>query len=644
MTCADASRIHSLLVSEKWNQAADAVIRLVSPNAIVPKYGKEKTYSLCRGLLQHLLDEEQYLVAATLLWGTQMFNAEPESVQRVFAALRDNAKILFCGASSMSKSYSAGAWMYLDWRRDPLYTSVKCVGISEDQVRKHVFAHIVKLHRSSAIPMSQDVVIRDSDMWMGVKDAGYEFGITAIAYKQSQETSGGLKGYKSMAVRPLPHPKFGYMSRLRYLGDEGQNWPNGPFKDLNTTISQISGPEMVKIAIAFNPESMSQLVVRMAEPTGGWMVEDLDRLYDWTSEYGWRVCRLDAARCENVIQRKAVYAGLQTYDGYMSYLRAGGDNSPNYYCFARGFPPVAGSINTIIPPSWPQEQRGEAIFIDNPVMLGSVDLAFMGEDSAQMAVARWGLASGWRNQHGVVTTFKDRLNVGMDKPRHVLQIDQILPLSKHNDTVKMAEEIIGRANMLGIMPQNLVVDKTSIGLGTYSHLQKVWGDVYGVAWNEKATEGRILAEDKEGANLQCDGIMSEMWWTFRRWLDPRCSAILINTIIATQPIHNQLTARRYRHGKNGIKVETKDEYKSRNAGKSPDEADSFVMLPQLVRKNFEILPGLVEQTQPRPRSETAGEDMRPVSVMTAMKSIHEDDSISEDPQDDEPEWTELGQT
>ncbi len=634
MTIDQAKKIHKFIVDDQWSAAVSYLELVVLGKKVTKERTKASALTNLRNLLQHLLDAEEYLVAATLLWGGEMFNSEPESVQRVFAALRDNAKILFCGASSMSKSYSAGAWMYLDWRRDPLYTSIKCVGISEDQVRKHVFAHLAKLHRSSAIPMVEQVDIRDSDMWMGVKQAGYEFGITAIAYKQSQETSGGLKGYKSMAVRIKPHPKFGYMSRLRFLGDEGQNWPNGPFKDLNTTMSQISGPEMVKIAIAFNPESTSQLVVRMSEPETGWNADDLDKLYDWTSEYGWRVCRLDAAKCENVIQKKDVYHGLQTYDGYMSYLRAGGDNSPNYWTFARGFPPMKGSVNTIIPPGWPQEQRGEAVFIENPIILASVDLAFQGQDSAQMAVARWGLASGWKDYNGKNIPFVDRLNVASQRPRHVLQIDQILPMEKHDDTVKMAEEIMGRAKMLRISPENVVVDKTSIGLGTYSHLQKVWGEIKGVAWNEKATPGKILSEDKEGADKQCDGIMSELWWTARRWLDPRCCAIIINPIIPTQPIHTQLTNRRYRHGKNGIKVEAKDEYKARNAGKSPDEADAIVMLPWLVRQNSDVLPGLVEQSQSRP-TDRGGEDESDFIPVKQMKSTEEDDSLSENGKEDD---------
>lgn len=623
MEIADCKEIHKLLVHDRWIEAGNTVLSHLGRTRSCNN--KNHALSICRNLLQFLLDEEQYLHAATLQWGGDMFNAEPECVQRVFKALHENSKVLFCGASSMGKSYNAGAWMYLDWRRDPLYTSVKCVGISEDQVRKHVFSHIVKLHRACVIPMAEAVDVRDSDMWMGVKDAGFEFGITAIAYKQSQETSGGIKGYKSMAVRKTPHPKFGMMSRLRLLGDEGQNWPGGPFKDINTWVSQIDGPEKVKIAIAFNPENISQLVVQMSEPTDGWTVDDMDKLYDWEGKSGWWVCRLDAAKSENVIRRENVYPGLQTYEGFISYLRAGGDNSANFSTFARGWPPMKGGVNVIIPPSWPQEARGEAIYIENPKIVGAVDLAFMGQDSAQMAVGRWGLASGWRDQFGKTHTFMDRLNIANAKPRHVLQIDQILALEKHDNAVTMAEEIMGRCKMMGIIPEYLALDKTSIGFGTWSHLSKVWGDVLGISWNEKATDGKIIADDKEGASSQCDGVMSEMWWAFRQWLNPITKAVLISQIVPTNPIHTQLTSRRYSTGKNGIKVEAKEAYKARNQH-SPDEADSLVMLVHLVRHITDVLPGLSEQGKGQNRQ-------NPEMIfrkIAEIPSVDEDDSISLD--------------
>lgn len=243
-----------------------------------------------------------------------------------------------------------------------------------------------------------------------------------------------------------------------------------------------------------------------------------------------------------------------------------------------------------------------------------------------MAVGRWGLASGWRDHLGAFHPFKDRLDVSKDKPHHVLQIDQLLPMAKHDDTVMMAEEIMGRCKMLNITPEWLAVDKTGYGFGTWSHLNKVWGDVFGVSWNEKATERKILAEDQDAADKQCDGVMSEMWWAFRRWLMPQCAAVLINPIIPQQPIHTQLTSRRYKTGKNGIKVEPKDEYMARNGGVSPDEADAFVMLVHVVRKNSDVIPGLVEQQQPS-KAKGGMDALRFTSVKEMNQYPDSDDAI-----------------
>ncbi len=628
MTVADAKHVNHLIINEAWVEAANFALALMGKPEVT---NRAQAVKVMQKLFQYFVDTDQYLHAATIQWGPHMFNTEPESTRRAFDAMNDSARILLMGASSMSKTYAAGGWMLIDYLRDPLYTTVKLAAVNEDHLKKNLFAHVVTLYRACAIPSTYDITIQDSALWMGVKTAGNEFGISGIAFKQSQTTSGQFKGYKSKPVRRVSHPKFGYMGRLRVLGDEGQNWPGGPFKDFNSLVASISGTDLVKVAVAFNPEDTSQEVVRMAEPEQGFVVDELDTLYDYVSKAGWRVCRLDAAKCENVIQKKIVYPGLQTYEGFLSYLKAGGDNSPNYFCFARGFPPMAGNVNTVIPPSWPQSQRGEATFIDNPTLFAGIDLAFMGKDSAQMAYGRWGLASGWRDHQGNFHTFKDRLDVSKAKPRHVAQIDALLPLAKHDDTVKMAEEIMAKCRMLRIMPENVAVDKTGYGFGTWSHLTKVWGEVLGVSWNEGSTERKILSEDLAGADEQCEGVMSEMWWAFRRWLDPTCCAVLINPIIPTQPIHTQLTSRRYENGKKGIKVEAKEKYMARNGGNSPDEADAMMQLIHIIRSKADTLPGLTEAPAKQKEHEGAGLKLAKIG---SMASVDGDDSISEQGDDD----------
>ncbi len=545
----------------------------------------------------------------------------------------DNHRFLLGDFTVTHNTYGAGGYFLLDYLRDPFYTTVKLAAVNEDHLKKNLFAHVVTLFRACSIPIPHKIIIQDSALWMGIKEAGNEFGISGIAFKQSQDSSGQFKGYKYKPVRKRKHPKFGFMSRLRVLGDEGQNWPMGPFKDFQTLIASKSGTDFVKVAVAYNPESLSQHVVQLAEPDTGWGAEDMERLYDWESKAGWQVCRLDAAKCENVIQKKVIYPGLQTYEGFLSYLKAGGDNSSNYCTFARGWPPIRATIDVIIPPAWPQEARGEAVFIETPTNCGAVDLAFMGKDSAQMAVGRWGKASGWRDQFGKMKLFTDNLNVAQNKPRYVLQIDQILPLSKHDNTVTMAEEIIARCRALEIKQEWLAVDKTGYGFGVHSHLTKVWGDVFGVSWNEKSTDKKILAEDQEGADSQCDGVMSEMWWAFRRWLEPSVRAILINPIIPPNPIQTQLTTRRYKAGTTkGIKVEKKEEYMARNAQVSPDEADSLVMLVHVVRRNSDVIPGLSEQSQPG--KNINGRDGIKWQSLKSMVSVEVEDSLCATGQED----------
>lgn len=615
------------MASGDWLEAGNQILIHLGRDRKVKD--RVEAIGLARGLFQHLLDNDNYLQAAALQWGDS-FATEAESTQRAFKAMQSGSKILFMGGSSLGKSYNCGVWMTLDYLRDPLYTSVKLAAVNEDHLKKNLFAHVANRLKACVIPHKYEIQIKDSDLWLGIKAAGYEFGISGIAFKQSQETSGQFKGYKSLPVRKIKHPRFGFMSRLRVLGDECQNWPGGPFQDFNSVIASISGNDLIKVACAFNPESTSTKVVQLAEPEDGWDPEQIDTLYDYKAKSGWDVCRLDAALCENVKQRKIIYQGLQTYDGYMGYLKSGGDNSPAYSTFARGFPPMKGSVYTIIPPTWPQEARGEAIFVSNPTIYAAVDLAFMGADTAQMVVGRWGLASGYRDINQQTHTFRDRLNVTKEAPRHILQIDQILPLQKTDNTVLMSEEVIGKCKMLNISPDNVAVDSTGYGFGVSGHLKKVFGPIFGISWNEKATERKILAEDQEGANTQVEGVMSEMWWAFRRWIDPTCRAILINPIIPTNPIHTQLTARRYKNSKNGIKVESKEEYKARNQ-QSPDEADGFVMLVHVVRKTSEFLPGLVEQQTPK-RAKESKDPIRWTSV-GKMVDVDVSDSICENGKD-----------
>ena len=591
--------IHSAIVGDEDNppslvNGANLLLHTLGEVARLDR--EDHALELLRTFVRGLLEDEAYDLAAGLMWGEELFDMRPQMPKDVFRFLPKNSKNLLQGACSTTKSFSSVAWHLLDYLRDPKFTAVKLIAVNESHLKANMFAHMLGMFRACAVPMldEDDLVIREADNYLGLRSSGNDMGIDGVAFRQSRFGSGTIRGYKPKPYRKQAHPKFGHMTRLRICGDEGQHWPAGQFSDLNSPLASAGDNDLVKVTISFNPVDMTLPIVQMAEPEQGWLEGELETLYEWKSRQGWYVLRLDAALCENVVQRKLLYPGFQTYEAYMDYMRAG-DSSARYYVEARGFPPVKNAVNTVIPGSWVNGCWGEATFIGDVLFLASVDLAYAGDDNAIMGVFRWGQASGWRTRTGTYHVFKDRINPARDKPRMILQLDQLITLVKAADTITVADDIMARCKELGIKPEHVALDKTGMGAGTWSHLSRYWGNVFGITWGEKPSGTKIIADDREGSEKLCDNNVSEMWWSIRRWMDPTVVALIINPGVDQNPLTTELTYRRYWHLHAGkIRVESKEEYKARQKF-SPDRADSLVMMPQLIRVRLGEFPGVTDQ-------------------------------------------------
>jgi hypothetical protein len=285
----------------------------------------------------------------------------------------------------------------------------------------------------------------------------------------------------------------------------------------------------------------------------------------------------------------------------MKYLQGSGEAGAEYSCFARGWPPCKSTSFSVIKSSNLQTQRGEAIYVDKVINVASVDLSYQGADKSILTVGRWGQASGWINTQGDRLLFKDRLRPELTKPRLVLTVDQQIPLTKTASHQELAQEIMAHCKAMGIDPRFVIVDGTGLGGGTASHLKKYWGDVLSLDWATGASQRKILTDHTFTAAERYDGVNTELYFTFAQWLDPVVNAILINPIIGnsatqSQSLYSQLSSRRYRPVKGGrLRIESKPEYKARMQF-SPDEGDSVVMLPHLIRMRTSDLPGMIQQS------------------------------------------------
>jgi len=547
---------------------------------------------ICWFVLRWCLDNNRYDLAAGMLWNETLFTYQPRCTQMVWKEIQNSFALMLMGAGSMSKSYGAGVWLLLDWLRDPQYTNVKVVGPSEQHLKDNLFSHLVTFHRSATLPLPGET----RDLFIGLDPKERKSAISGVVIPVGQKGRGRLQGTKRIR-RKNPHPKFGILSRLRIMVDEFEKVPPGIHKDIDNLFSNFDGEiEGLKIITAFNPEDIAGPAAVRCEPKTGWNEFKPDTDEVWDSKRGWRVLRLDAAKCENVMLKRTVFPGLQTWEGFNQIIaNAGGTDTPPYWTMARACFPPAGAVFSIMPPSQTSKLIGEFIFGEAPIAVGAADIALEGGDIPTVAIGRFGKAIGYKLPPSLeFPAGKEILFFDKQKRRVLrwaLQVDEIIPLPP-GDTVTVALAIKEVAGKFSIKPQHFIVDRTGNGAGVHDVLLKLWlpADCRGVNYTEGATEMKILEEDTDIPVKEFERVVHELWFALKRWTEH--NYIKISPKALTEAVLKELNGRRYQDGKNN-KVETKRDYKSRG-NNSPDKADAITLLLHIVRLAFSISPSALD--------------------------------------------------
>ena len=541
----------------------------------------------CSSLLYSLLNSDDYELAAHLLWGRNLFDPRPSSTRRVWAGIRRSNSLMLQGSASQSKTFSAGVWLFLDWIRDPEFTSVNLVGPSEDHLRDNLFSHLVALHQQSTIPLPGNA----QDLFIGTDPKNRRGAIRGVIIPIGTRPSGRLQGRKRYP-RPTPHPTLGKLSRIRFLLDEVEKIPVGVWKDVDNIFSNLTtDKDGFKIVCAFNPENPVGPVAQRCEPPDGWERFNIETDHEWVSKRGWDVVRLDAKYSENVVEKREIFPGLQTYEGYQRIIQsAGGENAPGALSMARGAFPATGSTFAVFPGGLLPRLRGEFIFAEPPETFAGADLALEGKDSAEICFGRFGRAVGFKEPpslnypEGRETLFTNK--EGGREFRHAAQVDEIVPLPS-GDTPAMTGYIREECNKRKLDPGKLMVDRTGNGAGVHDMLMAVWSqEVRGLNYTEAATETKILAEDTKNARQIYSRVVSELWFAVKIWTE--FNFLKIKPALLTEALALELTTRLYAPGKL-TQVESKREYRKRG-NKSPNSADALTLFLHCIRVVTHIAP------------------------------------------------------
>lgn len=559
------------------------------------------------GLYYWLLNHDGMEEAAQLLWSPKLFDTRPKCTRDVWEFYDSTNTGLIMGAASMSKSYTMGVRLFLEWSRDPQYTTINVLGPSSDHLERNLFSHLVRLHQQASLPLPGTV----GELFIGLDRRDQGSSITGVIVPVGKaKKAARLQGAKRFQ-RKDKHPVFGDMSRFLIFLDEIENIPEGIWSDIDNILSGITDDaSSIKIFGAYNPTDPKAEVYKQAEPTFGWDSLDPDKHYRWKSVRGWDVLRLDANTCENVIKGKTIFPGLQTKAGVERIAKkAGGKESPGYLSMVRAMYPKIGAVLAVMAPGIVTRMRGEFLWYDRPTPVAGIDLALEGKATAVFAYGLFGTATGatyppsLEHPEGRKIYFRDER--GFSAPRYGLQLVNEFPLPK-GDTEQMFTSVREMCRKLNVRPEHVCVDRTGNGAGVHDLLRHRWSlSVSGVNYTEGATERKIMIEDLYTPKEEYERIASELWFALQKWAE--FGHLLILPSFDHTALADQLIKRLYRATGKRTRVESKQDYMSRGYP-SPDEADALTLMVHAVRNAFavtlsmtgadESLPGLDDDDSP----------------------------------------------
>lgn len=527
--------------------------------------------SVIRQYVQSLLDADLFEPAAILLWGPGAFDWRPESCRRVWGGLMEQDKLLVQGAGSMGKSYGAAAWFYLDWWRDADWTCIKVVSLTAAHATRNIFASIKTFHRTALVRPAG----MDDDLATSIQSTtDSKQGIHLVAIPKGESGHGTLRGFHP-SPRTKPHPRWGGVSRTHVVLDEAEEVPDGVWAGVQNILSAAdsSVPGRIKIFAASNPRDRTSQYGQRCEPRYGWGSIDMEQDKEWISRDRWQVIRLDAADCENVIEQRVVFPGLQTYEGFMAYVSRG--RTAEASTMARGWFPDEGISMGIMSPAMMDNAMGIVRFIGPVVPLASFDLALEGVDQVLCSYGRFGLSDGWTDRAGKFHGFK--------QARTMLQLDSQMPFPKAA-TLEQAQAITKFCKQMKIGARWLCVDRTGNGAGIHDVLCSTFGaDVMGLNYSWAATETPIMGDDSQPANELYNGLVTELLFALSKYLE--FEWLKISPGFRNEDLVKQATGRRYmQKGQGMVRVESKKDYIKRTRLGSPDALDSLSMLVHLLRQ------------------------------------------------------------
>ncbi|MFZ9725664.1 MAG: hypothetical protein ACO3DR_00385 [Ilumatobacteraceae bacterium] len=393
--------------------------------------------------------------------------------------------------------------------------------------------------------------VRNHDMTIrpaGTKEDKYV--IEGIATDRGQDAVEKIQGTHSRKRRYV-------------IIDEAQGTPSAIFE---AAANLMTDPDF-RMAQLANPTRRYSEFGTWCEPETGWGHVDPDVDQFWETKRGGVCVRLDGLKSANIKAGKTLFPFLIRQDYLDSVAKAFGEGSPRWWTFVRGWFAPEGLFGVIFPSSVLNRAEKKVEYQFAPKRVAALDPAFEGGDQCVLTIADYGESNN--------SPFA--MNMVASMPIKIAVNDKSEPLD-----YLIANEVKRICVKYEVLPENFILDVTGAGRGVAAILEKDWGaDINRCNFGGGATDRRLKKSDTENCSELFDRFVSELWWAGRAWME---EGLVGGVNEDYKTLRDQLISRQYETVKDKkIRIETKREMKDR-LGYSPDEADAFVMLIELLRR------------------------------------------------------------
>ena len=468
--------------------------------------------------------------------------------------------VTMTGCAAAGKSFAAGFFAVAWWRCAPMESCVVVCSTQKDMLKKRVWDpisnfHVTAVGRTGKLhQVGRLIDSRTKIVWEDAMRSDEKHGIFGLAVAGG-ETMKAVQEIKGIHAR-----------RVMVIVDEAEATPEAIFEAIPNLRKGCK--EFILVVLGNSVSHMDAHGI-ICTPKNGWNSVSVD-MESWPTKGvpRWQVepgtcLHFDGTKSPNVIGRRTQFPYLYSWEDFLA-----SSNKPDYaqstgfWQHDRGFWPPEGLSDTIFTEAMIEKYDGAPFqFESYSTPIAFLDPAFGGDDCKFV--------------HGLLGNLGGKM---------VVQIKEAITIpvsveSKDEVDYQVARRAIALCNKFKIQAKQFGLDAVGTGRGVAAIIAGEWSsEINRVESTGAPTERPSSTADGRPAKEVYDRLATEFWWSAREILQGGQVRGLYRDLIV------QLCARTYAMKGRKYAMETKEDFKAR-IKRSPDDADGFVGLMEVARRN-----------------------------------------------------------